>query len=771
MRLSPETISQIRERINIVEIISEVVPLKKAGREYKGLCPFHNEQTPSFTVDPEKKMWKCFGCGNGGDAFSFVQQQKQVSFSDAAGELARRTNVSLPGGPQRPSKWSPEGLKFICEYIYTDWLGNPLHRKKRFIDESTGKKTFLQSYFKNGLWTNQKPHDQRMVLYRLVDLLPVCSRNGVVYLCEGEKDADNLRGLGLPATTMVEGADKTWLQDYTDSFRGAKCVVILQDNDEIGARHANKVASILTGAGLTVRVLSFPQKDVSDWLAAGGTKERLVQMVSDAEVWAPQPYVAPGGIAATVPAEESIYFEDKGIVDSDMANAKRFAHYYGKQFHHTKERGWLAWNESHWQPDQKGTAVECAKDVVRKISDEISAAPYHYRPLLEKHARKAQSNGALHSMLKTASTVEPITADFTDFDGPGTLMKLNVKNGTIDLETGKLKEHDRADKFTRVLDIVYDAWAKCPMWLSHLEFIFGDDQELISYLQRFFGYMLTGRTGEHKMLYFHGGGANGKSVTVRVLQGILGPYGLTTPASTFVQTMQQGIPNDLARMQGARLVVASELSGKQHLDESLLKYCTGGDKISARFLRQEFFEFTPQFKLIMTGNYMPKISGDDYAMFRRVHMIPFLVQIPEKKREELDNLVAKLLTEKEGILAWMLAGCIEWQEQKLCPPESVTSATEKWFLRRDFLRLFIQHCCNLAPEGVPADTRSIPAKDLYSAYKEYCKENGFFALNAASFQEALQKKGLNQDIIKVTCDGEELELLCYIGIDLKRRSK
>lgn len=764
MPLIKEAINEVRKRANLVEIISETLPLKRQGREFVACCPFHNDDTPSFSVNPEKQIYKCFGCGEGGDVFNFLEKVRGWRFLDALRYLGGRLGIRVDSDtPATRPAVALNDYEYVCTYVYTDLEGNPLHNKTRYkiAKPTTGKrdKTFKQGYYKDGEWVCQKPPTQRFVLYNLPDVEQARTSAGIIFLCEGEKDADNVRNLGLCGTTMCEGANKTWLQDYTDSLVGARCVAICQDNDELGVTHANKVASILTGAGIPVRILSFePHKDVSDWIAAGGTKIELCARVSNQPLWDPSPPPVPAGSLPSLVSPVKFHFEDRGVVDSDMANAKRFVFYFGDKFHFAKERGWLAYTGTHWEADQKGYAVECAKEVVRRIPDEISVCPQHLRLLLEKHAKKSQSAGALNTMLKTASTVEPITVKYEEFDGPETLMKLNVKNGTIDLRTGELRPHDRSDKFTRVLDVEYAPNAQCPQWLEQLEMSLQDD-ELIAYIQRFAGYCLTGETGEHAFAYFWGHGANGKSAIIKVFEAILGPYAITTPASTFMQQMYKGIPNDIARMAGARMVSASEVSQKDKLDESLVKLCTGGDKLAARFLRQEFFEFVPQFKILMSGNYKPRIAGDDYGLFRRVHLVPFTFQIPEASRDLLSKVIARLLTEKEGILAWMVRGCLEWQDKRLSPPAAVRAATESWFASRDVTRSFVERCCELPPPGVDESLFFVPAKEFYSAYRTFSQESGFYAANLNQFTEAMVKRGCQQRLIG--------ESLCIVGIRLK----
>jgi putative DNA primase/helicase len=236
------------------------------------------------------------------------------------------------------------------------------------------------------------------------------------------------------------------------------------------------------------------------------------------------------------------------------------------------------------------------------------------------------------------------------------------------------------------------------MFLAFLDKIMGGDKEMIAYLRRVFGYCCTGSTKEHVMFFFFGTGANGKSVLLSTIAGILGDYHKTAPIETF--TEQHGStshPTELAGFMGARLVTAIETEEGRRWNESRIKALTGGDKISARFMRQDFFEFTPQFKLIVAGNRKPSLRTVDEAMRRRLHMVPFSVTIPPEERD-LD-LAEKLKAEWPKILTWMIMGCREWYEIGLRPPAAVIDATDEYFEAEDAISNWIEDRCELKPRN------------------------------------------------------------------------
>ena len=239
--------------------------------------------------------------------------------------------------------------------------------------------------------------------------------------------------------------------------------------------------------------------------------------------------------------------------------------------------------------------------------------------------------------------------------------------------------------------------------MEFLDTVTGGDADLQAYLQRMAGYCLTGVTTEHALFFLYGTGANGKSVFVNTLTAIMGDYATVAAMDMFMATHGDRHPTDMAGLRGARLVTAIETEQGSRWAESKLKALTGGDKITARFMRQDFFEFTPQFKLLIVGNHKPSIRNVDEAMKRRLHMVPFTVTIPPAKRDK--RLPDRLLAERDGILAWALQGCLEWQRTGLRPPAAVMAATEDYFEAEDAIGRWIDERC---VRGAEPHRRPVP---------------------------------------------------------------
>jgi putative DNA primase/helicase len=282
--------------------------------------------------------------------------------------------------------------------------------------------------------------------------------------------------------------------------------------------------------------------------------------------------------------------------------------------------------------------------------------------------------------------------------------------------------------------VPYDPAAAAPRWQAFLERVL-PDEELRLYLQRLAGYALTGSTAEQRLTFFLGAGANGKSTLVNVLLSIIGDdYAQQAPPTTFLERRPDGIPNDVARLRGARLVVVTETNEGRRLNESLVKAMTGGDRLVARFMRGEFFEFQPEFTPILVTNHLPNVRGTDHALWRRIDVVPFTVTIPE---EEWDRELADALRTEEatGILAWAVAGCASWREHGLARPEAVIRATSGYRDEQDALAAFINESCVSGPR------HHVAAGLLYARYATWAKDNGLEPITQQSFGRKLTEKG------------------------------
>jgi putative DNA primase/helicase len=314
---------------------------------------------------------------------------------------------------------------------------------------------------------------------------------------------------------------------------------------------------------------------------------------------------------------------------------------------------------------------------------------------------------------------------------------INGTTGVVDLRTGEVHPHERKDYSTKIAAAGILAEPKPPeRWLAFLNDVTDGDKDLQGYLARMAGYMLTGITSEHALFFLYGTGANGKSVFVNTLAAVLGDYATNAPIDTFMETKTDHHPTDVAGLRGARLVTAIEVEKGRRWAEAKIKSLTGGDKICARFMRQDFFEYKPQFKLLIAGNNKPTIREVDEAMKRRLHLIPFTVTIPAHKRDH--TLAERLLEERDGILRWALDGCMEWQRIGLKPPASVMSATEEYLEAEDALGRWISEECIENPSA------AAPSDELYQSWKTWTEKWGEYAGSMRKFSDDLVKRGFSR---------------------------
>jgi putative DNA primase/helicase len=342
---------------------------------------------------------------------------------------------------------------------------------------------------------------------------------------------------------------------------------------------------------------------------------------------------------------------------SDEALALRFADLHASDLRYVAAWGkWLIWDGARWKFDDTLEAYSLVRKVCRIAAGQCNK-------LKIASALASAKTVAAAASLSRSDRRLAATVDQWDTDP----LSLNAPGGVIDLLTGKLRAHRAADYMTKITAVASEQECPTPIWLAFLDRITDGDAELIAFLQRMAGYALTGTTKEHALFFLHGSGANGKTTFLNAITGIAGDYHTAAPIETFTASKQEHHPTDLAGLRGARLVTSVETEEGRRWAESKIKALTGGDKIAARFMRQDYFEFTPTFKLIIAGNHKPGLRSVDEAIRRRFHLVPFNVTIPPEQRDK--SLGDRLRTEWPGILAWMIDGCLQWQERGLAPPE------------------------------------------------------------------------------------------------------
>lgn len=364
---------------------------------------------------------------------------------------------------------------------------------------------------------------------------------------------------------------------------------------------------------------------------------------------------------------------------------------------------WYRWNGLRWDPDKTLRVYDLARVICRRAGE----SPEHRR--VRTRLQSAQTVAAIERLARS----HPVHArESSDFDK--STMLLNTPGGTVDLETGELRPHSRLDLITKATTVA--PAGDCPTWQTCLRTWCAGDDELVAFLQRLAGYGLSGSTREQVFAFFYGTGANGKGSFLNTLTDILADYARIAPTDTFTASTGERHPTDLAMLRGARLVVAQETADGRRWDETRVKALTGGDPISARFMRGDYFTYVPQFKLVIAGNNKPGLRNVDEAMRRRLLLVPFTVTIPAGQRDP--NLRDKLMAEASGILAWAIEGCLAWQRDGLRPPQSVQAATEAYFETCDALGRFVEERCTVSSD------ESSTKQAVFAAWKSWAEQNG-----------------------------------------------
>ena len=422
-----------------------------------------------------------------------------------------------------------------------------------------------------------------------------------------------------------------------------------------------------------------------------------------------------------------------GFPLTDYGNAQRLIKEHGIDLHYSPHRKkWIEWADTHWNWDENEGIVLRAKHTIRKLHAQASVIPDEkLRITTESWARKSESEERLRKMTLLAKSEPHVPILMEEVDSNPFL--LNLTNGTLNLHTFRLQPHCREDLLTKITPIEFHPEATCPIWQMFLNRIFEGNEEIINFVQRAVGYSLTGDISEQCVFILFGNGANGKSTFLEVLGTLLGPYSAQASFTSFLANDTERVRNDLARLRGMRLVRAAEVEEGRHLSEVVIKQVSGGDKITARFLYGEFFEFHPQFKLFLACNHLPFIKGNDNAIWRRIRLIPFSVTIPKEDQDK--NLLNKLQQELPGILAWAIRGCAEWRTKGLQAPPEIVSASESYRFEMDVLAKFLDECC-----VVDRNFNVISGK-LYDKYKSWAEENGEYVFTHNALSRRLKERG------------------------------
>ncbi len=770
----------LKASTDIVAVVSAFVQLKKRGAEYKGLCPFHADKNPSFYVVPQKRIWHCFACDAGGDVIDFVSKIEGLTFQAACERLGakpewkpRPITVEAIAKPERVTSKPPGGVEAPNMrtralgdpsriWPYRDFDGGVLGYIARY-DPPEGKQIRCWSWgargsdmpaWDCGAWNKPRP------LYRLDQL--AARPDAPVLLVEGEKAADAAQEL-LPqyVVSTWPGGAQAWKHANFEPLRGRR-VDLWPDNDEPGLAAMRAVADLLSDPrgldchGKMIDPNRMPDGfDAADWAAEHGEimpwlksraqwfREKVAPVVAIVENSAPpeapaeppkaqKPPKQKKPVLAVVSGNNALSPEDEAeplpAAMSEDALADYFADKHAKKWRYVKVwNSWYEWRGDGWHKDDTAKIDRLAVEVTRHAIYWQDAAI-----LSVENKRRVNSKRTAGNVRDLAMSDRRIAATVDQWDRNPWL--LGVPGGVVDLKTGKLLEADPEHYITKRTGAT-PAEGDCPVWLGLLDRVTQGDSALMGYLQRLCGYVLTGETREECFAFLYGPAQTGKSTFIRVISEILGEYHCKASMETFTESRHERHAEELAVLVGSRLVTAVETEEGKRWNESRIKALTGRDRIRARFMRENSFEFEPQFKLIIAGNHAPHLRNVDEAMRRRLHIIPFTHPVPMAERD--DQLAEKLRAEYPQILAWMIRGTIEWQAKKLGRPEQITQAVDDYLESEDTFGEWLNEATERDEQG------KCLSGGAYKNFKAWADTAGEHVMSQKRFVQALRERGFN----------------------------
>jgi putative DNA primase/helicase len=686
--------------------VAGLVRGRPAGKgKWQAKCPAHQDRNPSLSIREGRDGYVLLKCHAGCDLKDIL-------------EKLRLTVADISGGADHAPRHGKSTMQIDKTYPYTDAAGKLLYEVVRLLPKGFRQRRPDGTWNLNGV---------ERVLFHLPEVLAA----DVVLIAEGEKDVLNLEeavkyfaaqdGRRYAATTNPGGAGK-WLHKYSQSLQGKSAAYVFEDNDDPGRKHAENICASIRTRVREVRLVDLPdlpdKGDVSDWLR-DHTVQELWQLMQSAPP-------VPAGNSAPDPSAATVEY-------SEDALALKFTAEHGDRLRYTAEwNRWSKWNGRVWTRDTTCHVFDHARAICRA---ESTRARCDSPPAAARKISSAATVAAVERLARSdrhhAATVEQWDRD---------LWLLNTPGGVVDLRTGTLRSAQREDYMTKITAV--GPGARCPLWLRFLDRITSGNREMQAFMQRMCGYALTGVTREHAFFFLYGTGGNGKGTFINTLAELMGAYAKTAPIEILLDSKNERHPTELAGLQGARLVTAVETEDGRRWSESRVKMLTGGDPVPARYMHQDFFEYTPQFKLIISGNHKPGLRTVDEAMRRRINLLPFTVTIPDSERD--DDLREKLRGEWPGILQWAIEGCLAWQRDGLSAPQAVRDATADYLATEDAMARWREERC----EESASSWESTAA--LFKDWREWTVANNEFTGSQKRFSQYLVDRGFVKDRTRTT---------------------
>ncbi len=657
------------------------------------------------------------------------------------------------------------------EHIYTDEDGNPVAKKviwKYHTDYCTSKGKRFSPGDKQCMWFKYDSENNcffeksglsglKVPLYHLHKLREA----DTVIIAEGEKDTETLEAMGYTATTSPNGAGSNWKKEYNTFLKGKKCI-ILADNDEAGEKYAKKAAASLTEDGIAAYIIKTKKicpdienkDDITDIFEKYGeakASEMLQNAINAAKKYKPASN-SKHNKSSIGKSITSVSCDDRYnhlvVLDPNnyCYNERTMSELFGKLFYdilryNTDEKSWYYYDGTRWISDSCSVhACLCAKelyDMLRKYSSSIG--DMDKRESFIKCIKSYGTKTKRDTLIK--DSIDQMHVKSSVFDCSTNLF--NCKNGTLELDTLLFREHRNTDMITKMSNVMYDEHARSELWETTFDQIMSSDADKATFLQKAFGYSLTGEAKEECLFILYGPTSrNGKSTIVNTISNVLGDYAANASPETIALSKKNshGTSEDVARLKGIRYLTISEPPENLELDSALLKDLTGRDKITARRLYENSIEFFPQFSIFINTNYLPQIS--DLLLFEsdRIHVIPFNRKFTPMERNK--ELKSKLSADNviSGIFNWLIAGLKLYRVEGLKQPDSVRKATESYGIESDIISRFFEECY------IPDPTGQIKGSEVFDLFKKWCADSAIIPLGKHSFN-----KRLRHDKIMIEC--------------------
>ena len=689
---------------------------KKYGNKAQVFCPCHDDKNASLTITMGRKcvLIYCHAGCQMEDILRTVGLKKSDLFYE-----------------ERPhsSSWQRyiegrEKRKIEAIYDYVSINGDYVFSKVRLEGKKILYGVLQNERFTYGLQGRNRRELKSIFAPDGVQAINKAILEGEpIFIPEGEKDVNTLKSKGYTAWTY--GGCSDWQSDFATLVQGAD-VYILSDNDEPGKHVASAIQRDLQGIAKSARVIvpmpDMPKGDITDYFNAGHSKAEFEQMFKQGK----------NTVKESVKNVESrrISLVDK-LIELDASkrfarNDKGSAELFSAVFkdvsrYNPTQKDWMYYNGIKWVADTEGMR---AKRNAKKLADALLSYAVSNAGLDEKQRESYLKYASRLMNYRDRNTMVNDAKDLNYFENEELDKEdflLNCQNCVLDLSGNKptVLNHNADLLLSKVCNANYDPAATCELWKKTISEIMEGDTEKIKYMQKIFGLCLTGCTAEEELYFFYGGSTrNGKSTICETILSILADYGATISPETLAVKQNKDSRTaspDIAKLAGSRLVIASEPPKRMIFDTSLVKTLTGRDRVTARFLHQNEFSFTPKFKLILNTNYLPTITDNTIFKSGRVRVVSFSKHFEEKEQNK--RLKDDLREESAGILNWMIEGLYLYRREGLTPSAAIQHSTEEYESDSDKIGRFISECL------VKSD-KNVSAKAVYETYSKWCSDSG-----------------------------------------------